>query len=243
MLIITATNILTIITIKTAMNSSSSATLRLWQLISPALPIGAFAYSQGLEYAVEESWVNNEETAAQWITGLINNSLSALDVPILSRLNNAWMTNDMEKVIYWNNYLQASRESRELLMEDRQIGSALKQLLCDLELKQAKQWPESEQPSFATMFALAASHWRVSLNETCQGFLWSWSENQVAAAIKLIPLGQTAGQRILSRIIDEIPQAVERGLRLTDDEIGMAAHGLGIASALHETQYTRLFRS
>ena len=243
MLIITATNILTIITIKTAMNSSSSATLRLWQLISPALPIGAFAYSQGLEYAVEESWVNNEETAAQWITGLINNSLSALDVPILSRLNNAWMTNDMEKVIYWNNYLQASRESRELLMEDRQIGSALKQLLCDLELEQAKQWPKSGQPSFATMFALAASHWQVSLNETCQGFLWSWSENQVAAAIKLIPLGQTAGQRILSRIIDEIPQAVERGLRLTDEEIGMTAHGLGIASALHETQYTRLFRS
>jgi urease accessory protein len=225
------------------MNSSPSATLRLWQLISPALPIGAFAYSQGLEYAAEEGWVNNEETAAQWITGLINHSLSALDVPILSRLYNAWLANDMEKVVYWNNYLQASRESKELLIEDRQIGSALKQLLCDLELEQAKQWPESEQPCFATMFALAASHWQVSLDETCQGFLWSWSENQVAAAIKLIPLGQTAGQRILSRIVHEIPQAVEHGLRLTDDDIGMAAHGLGIASALHETQYTRLFRS
>jgi urease accessory protein len=225
------------------MNSSHSASLRLWQLISPTLPIGAFAYSQGLEYAVEEGWISDEEAAAQWIIGLVNHSLSALDIPILSRLYNAWLANDMEKVVYWNNYLQASRESRELLIEDRQIGSALKQLLCDLELEQAKQWPESEQPSFATMFALAASHWRVSLNETCQGFLWSWSENQVAAAIKLIPLGQTAGQRILSRIVDEIPQAVERGMRLSDDEIGIAAHGLGIASALHETQYTRLFRS
>jgi len=192
---------------------------------------------------VEEGWVSDEETAAQWIIGLINYSLSALDIPVLSRLYNAWLANDMEKVVYWNNYLQASRESKELLIEDRQIGSALKQLLCDLEFEQAKQWPESEQPSFATMFALAASHWRVSLNETCQGFLWSWSENQVAAAIKLIPLGQTAGQRILSRIVDEIPQAVERGLRLSNDEIGIAAHGLGIASALHETQYTRLFRS
>ncbi len=225
------------------MNSSHSASLRLWQLISPTLPIGAFAYSQGLEYTVEEGWVSDEETAAQWIIGLINYSLSALDIPVLSRLYNAWLANDMEKVVYWNNYLQASRESKELLIEDRQIGSALKQLLCDLEFVQAKQWPESEQPSFATMFALAASHWRVSLNETCQGFLWSWSENQVAAAIKLIPLGQTAGQRILSRIVDEIPQAVERGLRLSNDEIGIAAHGLGIASALHETQYTRLFRS
>jgi len=225
------------------MNSAHSSSLRLWQLISPALPIGAFAYSQGLEYAVEDGWVNNEENASQWIIGLINHSLSSLDVPVLARLYKAWQANDMERVIYWNHYLQASRESNELLTEDRQIGSALKKLLGDLEMHQVKNWPETDQPSFATMFALAASHWMVTLNEACQGFLWSWSENQVAAAIKLVPLGQTAGQRILSKVVDEIPPAVERGLTLTDEQIGMAAHGLGIASALHETQYTRLFRS
>lgn len=225
------------------MKSSPASSLRLWQLISPALPIGAFAYSQGLEYAVEESWVNDETTAAEWIIGLINHSLTSLDVPVLARLYTAWQANNMEDVIYWNNYLQVSRESNELLTEDRQIGGALQQLLRNLEIHQVNNWPEAEQPSFTTMFALAASHWRVTLNETCQGFLWSWSENQVAAAIKLIPLGQTAGQRILSNIVEEIPSAVERGLELTDDDIGMAAHGLGIASALHETQYTRLFRS
>lgn len=225
------------------MNSSTASSLRLWQLISPALPIGAFAYSQGLEYAVEEGWVKDEASAAQWIIGLTDHSLSSLDVPILARLYKAWKTNNMESLIYWNQYLQASRESNELLTEDRQIGSALKQLLGDLKIHQVNDWPESEQPSFATMFALAASHWMVTLNETCQGFLWSWSENQIAAAIKLVPLGQTAGQRILSKVVGEIPKAVDRGLQLTDDEIGMAAHGLGIASALHETQYTRLFRS
>jgi len=225
------------------MNSSTVSSLRLWQLISPALPIGAFAYSQGLEYAVEDGWVNNEENASQWIFGLINHSLSSLDVPVLARLYKAWQANDMERIIYWNQYLQASRESNELLTEDRQIGSALKQLLKDLEIHQVKDWPETQQPSFTTMFALAASHWMVTLNEACQGFLWSWSENQVAAAIKLVPLGQTAGQRILSKVVDIIPPAVERGLELSDEEIGMAAHGLGIASALHETQYTRLFRS
>ncbi len=225
------------------MNTSATSSLRLWQLISPALPIGAFAYSQGLEYAVETGWVKDESSAAQWITGLVNHSLSALDIPILSRLYKSWQLNDMEKVIYWNHYLQASRESGELLTEDRQIGGALQKLLADMKIHQVKNWPESEQPSFATMFALAASHWMVTLNEACQGFLWSWSENQVAAAIKLVPLGQTAGQRILSKVVDEIPSAVERGLKLTDDQIGMAAHGLGIASALHETQYTRLFRS
>jgi urease accessory protein len=225
------------------MNGTSTAMLRLWQLISPALPVGAFAYSQGLEYAVEEGWVTNEDSAAQWINGLINHSLSALDIPILARLCKGWSTGDMEKLIYWNQYLQASRESRELLAEDRQIGNALKQLLLDLQIPYAKLWPVTEDASFATMFALAASHWRIPASESCQGYLWSWSENQVAAAIKLIPLGQTAGQRILSKVIEELPGAVERGLKLSDDEIGMAAHGLGIASALHETQYTRLFRS
>jgi len=219
------------------------ASLRLWQLISPALPIGAFAYSQGLEYAVEQEWVNDEKSTQQWIIGLLNHTLSALDVPILARIYRSWQKEDINSVLYWNHYLQASRESNELLTEDRQIGSALKQLLKDLNIHQAKQWSEHSPPSFATMFALAASHWTVTLTEACQGFLWSWSENQVAAAIKLVPLGQTAGQRILSAIIEDIPRSVERGLALSDDEIGATAQGLGIASALHETQYTRLFRS
>jgi urease accessory protein len=222
---------------------SNTASLRLWQLISPALPVGAFAYSQGLEYAVEREWIKDEKSTQQWITGLLNHSLSSLDVPILARIHKAWQTRDLTTVEYWNQYLQASRESNELLTEDRQIGTALKQLLLSLEVHSVKDWPESHPPSFVTLFALAAAHWKIPLGEACQGFLWSWCENQVSAAIKLVPLGQTAGQRILSAVIDEIPLAVERGLKLSDDDIGATAHGLGIASALHETQYTRLFRS
>lgn len=223
--------------------TTNIASLRLWQLISPALPVGAFAYSQGLEYAIDQQWVEDEKSTQQWISGLLKYSLSSLEVPVLARAYKAWQKNDLNSVIHWNHFLQASRESNELLMEDRHIGSALQQLLRDLSIRQANQWPEDTQPSFAIMFALAAAHWSVTLNEACQGFLWSWCENQVAAAIKLVPLGQTAGQRILSGLIDDIPVAVENGLQLSDDEIGAAAQGLGIASALHETQYTRLFRS
>ncbi|MGD8566604.1 MAG: urease accessory protein UreF [Gammaproteobacteria bacterium] len=225
------------------MANTTTSSLRLWQLISPALPIGAFAYSQGLEYAVEQDWVNDEATARQWITGLINHSLSSLDVPVLARLYKAWQANDLDAVSYWNRYLQASREASELLTEDRQIGAALKQLLTDLDFHQVRYWPATEPSGFAAMFALAATHWGVKLSDACQGFLWAWSENQVAAAIKLVPLGQTAGQRILSAVIDEIPPAVLQGLKIEDDDIGITAHGLGIASALHETQYSRLFRS
>ena len=219
------------------------ASLRLWQLISPALPVGAFAYSQGLEYAIDQQWVTDEKDTLNWIRGLLNHSMASLDVPLLARIYNAWQKEDIDTAVYWNQHLQASRESSELLMEDRQIGGALQQLLGDLEVKPVKLWPEDIQPGFAAMFALAAAHWNVTVNETCQGFLWAWCENQVAAAIKLVPLGQTAGQRILSALIEDIPNAVKHGLSLPDDEIGAAAQGLGIASALHETQYTRLFRS
>ena len=225
------------------MTATSSSSLRLWQLISPALPVGAFAYSQGLEYAVEQQWVHDEPSTRNWIIGLVHSTLASLDVPILARLYKAWQNDDMRRIIFWNHYLQASRESNELLAEDRQIGLALKRLLADLEINQVKHWPEEEHTCYVTMFALAASHWRVTVNEACQGFLWSWCENQVAAAIKLIPLGQTAGQRILSHLVDEIPHAVERGLTIDDDNIGMSVQGLGISSALHETQYSRLFRS
>jgi len=225
------------------MSMSTTASLRLWQLISPALPVGAYAYSQGLEYAIEIQWVTDEKSAGEWITGQVNHSLASLEVPLLARLYKAWQTNNMERVIYWNHYLQASRESNELLNEDRQLGSALLRLLKELDMPQIKQWPVDETPSFATLFALAAAHWMVTVKEACQGLLWTWSENQVAAAIKLVPLGQTAGQRILSNIIEEIPGAVNHGLSLTDDNIGMACQGVAIASALHETQYSRLFRS
>lgn len=221
----------------------NTAGLRLWQLISPALPVGAYAYSQGLEYAINENWVHDENSTHDWLAGLIQHTLISLDIPILARQYKAWQKNDINTVKFWNEYIQASREARELLAEDRQLGSALLKLIRDLKIPKAQHWPEDIAPSYSTMFSLAASHWMVTAKEACQGYLWSWSENQVAAAIKLVPLGQTAGQRILSKLIEVIPEAVDKGLRLKDEDIGMTAPGLGIASALHETQYTRLFRS
>ncbi len=221
---------------------NSAALLRLMQLASPALPVGAYAYSQGLEHAVAERWVSDEQSAAAWIIGLLANALANLDAPVLVRLHAAWQANDVEAVRYWNRYLQASRESAELLAEDRHLGGALARLLGDLDVGEAIEWKRSA-PSFATMFALAAARWAIACSDTVSGFLWSWSENQVAAAIKLVPLGQTAGQRILSRAVTAIPPVVEHAISLADDDIGFLAPALAIGSARHETQYSRLFRS
>ena len=222
---------------------SNIASLRLWQLISPALPIGAYAYSQGLEYATESGWVKDEASAQQWICGVLSNNLCHLDVPVLAKLHEAWQQQAHDTIEQWNMFLLAARESVELKKEDTHLGDSLRQLLVDLNQPATAVWPTGKASSFANMFALAAAHWRIPLQDAAMGYLWAWTENQVAAAIKLIPLGQVAGQRILSHALELIPALTEKSLSLPEDEIGALAPGLAIASALHETQYTRLFRS
>lgn len=225
------------------MHNSFIARARLWQLISPALPVGAYAYSAGLEYAVETGWVNTEEKANNWIVGQLENNLSTLDVPVLARLYKAWQEQTTEMIKYWSRFLLASRESSELLAEDRHLGNALAQLLPELGIEEAMLWRGDQLASFAALFSLGAARWGISLEETAQGYLWAWSENQVAAAIKLVPLGQTAGQRILSNVINVLPAVVNRGLLLEDEDIGAVSPGVAMACAKHETQYSRLFRS
>ena len=215
--------------------------LRLWQLISPTLPIGSFAYSQGLEYAVESGWVDSEAKTAEWIKGQIRKTLSTLDIPIMHRLYNAWQSKDKDKVLYWNQWLLAARESKELYDEDVQLGQSLNRVLKGLDIKLP--FDDDIEWTYAAMFSYASVKWEIPFTDSATGLLWAWSENQVAAAVKLVPLGQTSGQNILAEVLEEIPAAIEATKNFSDDEIGVLAPGLGIASALHETQYSRLFRS
>jgi len=217
--------------------------LRLWQLISPALPVGAYAYSQGMEYALHAEWIADEQDVKQWIQGQVQHSLCHLDIPVLKRLYQGWVESDKSALKQWSQFLIASRESSELVAEDRQLGRALAILLSDLGVKQAEDYRQSDIACFATLLSLAAVEWKISLEEIASAYLWTWLENQVSAAIKLVPLGQTAGQRILLSVAEKIPAAVDVGLQLEDEDIGMFAPAVSIASALHETQYSRLFRS
>lgn len=220
-----------------------TALLRLMRLTSPALPVGAYAYSQGLEWAVEQGWVRDEASAGGWMQGVLSHTLCQLDIPVLARLYAAWQRQDEQALEYWSAFLAASRESAELQCEDRQLGMALARLLGESGMAEAEKWTMHPRASFANLFALATLRWEIALPEACLGYLWAWSENQAAAAMKLVPLGQNAGQRLLVRVITIIPGVVQGGLRVEDDGIGAFAPGLALASARHETQYTRLFRS
>ena len=217
--------------------------LKLMRLTSPSLPIGGYSYSQGLEFAISSGWVQNASTASDWIQGLLKNSLINLDLPVLKKLYEAWQESGTDRVRYWNNFLSANRDAFELQEEDRQLGKALARLLVDLDLDEAKPFLNPPYCAFLTSYALAAVRWNISLNDAAHGFLWMWAENKVLCAMKLIPLGQTDGQKILSAVIETISHVIMRGLDLPDDDIGYTTPAQGIASALHETQYTRLFRS
>ena len=220
----------------------NQALVKLMHLVSPALPVGAYAYSQGQEYAVDSGWLKKPEDVKEWMKGVLIHSMGRLDIPMLIRFYQAWEENDLTKVEYWNNYLRASRETHELLLEDDQLGSALNRLLASLEFDEVK-LKSCEKPTFASMFSLAGVEWHIPQEELLHGFVWSWLENQVAAATKIVPLGQTQAQKMLVELSEYIEAAIEQAKHIQDDEMGAGLPALAIASSLHERQYSRLFRS
>ena len=216
---------------------------RLWQLISPTLPVGAYSYSTGLEYAVDAGWLTDAAGVRNWIEAQLRETHAQVDLPALIRLYAAWSAQDPEAVERWNGWLRASRETAELRAEDLGQGRALARLLTDLGLAAAAPWANRDDACWATLFALAAHSWCIPLREALEGYLWSWCENQVAAAVKLVPMGQTEGQRLLWQLAETIAEAVDRAVVLDDDGMGGGLPGVVMASMLHETQYSRLFRS
>jgi urease accessory protein len=217
--------------------------VRLMQLVSPSLPIGAFTYSQGLEWVVESGRVNSPEAVYHWMSGIIRDALTYLDLPLLRRLYQAFQQDNEKDVVYWSEYLLASRETSELRQEENNRGRALSTLLVDLEVDRALHYQQALRLTQLSGFALAAVSWQIPLQQAALGYGWGLVENQVAAAIKLVPLGQTAGQKLQMQLSELLPAAVETGLSIGDAEIGASAPAMAMASSMHETQYTRLFRS
>jgi urease accessory protein len=220
---------------------NSLATLRLLQLCSSNLPVGGYSFSQGLEYALEDGWLKTTKDIAEWVEVIINESLAQQDLPLLLRLKQAYANDDKPAFETWRDFLLASRESAEMFQAEVVMGQAMYRLLDSLEIQ--TQGYRGEQLSYIAGFSIAAQHWGLSDSEALQGYLWTWLENQVAAAIKLLPMGQTDGQKILLQQSEMIPRAVSRALAIKDDDIGANLPGLAMASAWHETQYSRMFRS
>ena len=219
---------------------------RLLQLASPTLPVGAYSYSGGLEYAIEDGVITDAHSAEAWIHDVLDFSVGSFEAPLLWRMYCALAEGDYGAFARWNTLFRSGRETAELRTETLQMGHALVTLLSDLPYCNADDVAKLRSigaVTFPAAYAFAAHHMQIDRHAALVGYLWSWLENQVMAALKAVPLGQSAGQRMLAGIGAKLPEVAQRAIELDDGELTNFAPGLALASSRHETQYSRLFRS
>lgn len=222
--------------------------LRLLRLASPALPTGAFAYSQGLEWAVEAGLVRDAATAADWLAGLLRESMAGLDLPALARMHAAWTAGDADAALRESRELLAWRDNDEARREDRQVGASLARILADdaadaLAANARRLLAAEAAMTYACAFALAGAGWGCGRRDTLLAFGWTVAEGQTMAAVKLVPLGQTAGQRILAATTATVAAAVETALTRIAEPPCSNTPGRALAQLRHAGQRVRLFRS
>ena len=222
-------------TTRTATTITDAALLRLIWLASPALPVGGFSYSEGLEAAVDRGLVTDEASAAGWLTDQLHMAVARADLAVVAQAVTA--LREQRPVQHLDDWVRHTRETSELRLQAEQMGRSLGEWGKSLgeAADSIHTWPVA--------FAAAACAMPATVREIALAFAFGWAENMAQAAIKAVPLGQGAGQRILQRLAGEIPAAVDHALALGDGERQSFAPMLAILSAQHETQYSRLFRS
>lgn len=232
-------------TMRTEAALPPASLLQLIWLASPALPVGGFSYSEGLESAVDRSLVSTEKDASEWLVDQLHLTLARADLAVLAQAVTAWRCDDTPRLRELNDWVLQTRETHELRLQTVQMGRSLLEWLRNHEgIAHAQlQACAALEPSYPIAFALAAATTLAGVRDCVLAYAFGWAENMMQSAIKSVPLGQSAGQRILARLAAEIPAAVEHACALPDAERQAFSPMLAILSSQHETQYSRLFRS
>lgn len=228
------------------MNLQATALLRLLQLASPSLPVGAYSYSQGLETSIEDGVVYDELSAQRWITEMLQQVIEKFEAPVLWRLLQTFAIRDYPKADYWSNVFIASRDTSEFRAETIQMGYSLSKLITDLKIcdKNLQEFINQQTDiPLLTAFAAAAIAFNIEPYAALLGYIFSWCENQVLVCVKSVPLGQVSGQSLLLSLQSKMESVAQQAKALADDEICNWAPGLALLSMQHEIQYSRLYRS
>ena len=220
--------------------------LQLLWLASPALPVGGFSYSEGLESAIDVGAVHDEPSTQAWLIDQLHLGLGRSELPLLAQAAGAWAAHDAARIAELNAWALATRETSELRRQAEQMGRSMHEWL----RQRAPDDPRiatlaalAPAPAWPIAFALAAAQSGAPARDALLAFGFGWAENLVQAALKSVPLGQSAGQRVLGALAAALPAVVEAALALPDDERQAFTPMLAIHSSRHETQYSRLFRS
>lgn len=222
------------------------ALLQLLWLASPALPVGAYSYSEGLEAAIDAGQVDDEDAVRRWLVDQLWLVQSRSELPLLAAAIEAWRSDAPQRIVALNDWALATRESAELRLQTEQMGRSLADWLRQRDAddpRHATLAALRPAPAWPVVLALAAARSGADTRSALLALAFGWAENQVQAALKAVPLGQNAGQRVLAALVAEIPAAVAQALTIGDDERQAFSPGLAILSSRHEAQYSRLFRS
>ena len=243
------------------MSPSPASLLQLMWLASPALPVGGFSYSEGLEAAVEAGAVTDEPGARAWMLDQLALSFARVDLPVAAAAWLAWahprggaVAVDLPRLVELNDWVHHTRETSELRQQTSQTGRSLLEWLRTREADDVRQGRSADPrlaqlaglpggPTWPVAFALAAERTGAPRREALLALGFGWCENQVQAALKAVPLGQSAGQRILAALANALPAFVDDAMAMPDSARQAFTPMLAIRSAQHETQYSRLFRS
>jgi urease accessory protein len=218
--------------------------LRLLQLTNSALPVGAYSYSEGIETLVELGKILDRPSLEHWLDRELRYGAIRLEAAVMLQALNSTRIGDLESLANWNHWLSAARETEELRQQSWQMGYSLLRLIEDMEPEVAPLVKACRYPgNYAIAFGLIAACWKIDPLEAILGYLHGWALNLINAGVKLIPLGQTAGQQLLLKLHPTIIQVGREILTLKADELNSCSWGLSLASMAHEVQYTRLFRS
>jgi urease accessory protein len=225
-----------------------AALLHLMWLASPALPVGGFSYSEGLEAAVDAGLVRDEAGALAWLAGQMALGPARADLPVLAHAHEAWTAHALARAGALNDFVVRTRETAELRLQSEQMGRSLVEWLRNQpgaahDGRLAHLAAMAPSPTWPVAFGLATARAGATAAQALHAFLFGWAENMVQAALKAVPLGQLAGQRILQALVARMPALVASALALPEDDWQAFAPLLAIASARHEAQYSRLFRS
>ena len=230
--------------IEVAAGLPAASLIQLIWLASPALPIGGFSYSEGLEAAVDRAGVTTEAAAANWLADQLHLTLSRSDLAIAAQAIEAWRNADHDRISALNAWVLQTRETSEMRLQTTQMGRSLVEWMRNHQMAQEQvEWLADNDPTYPIAFALAASQTQAPVRDCLMALAFGWAENMMQAALKAVPLGQSSGQRILARLAADIPAAVDQAMRVSDDDRQAYSPMLAILSAQHETQYSRLFRS
>lgn len=224
----------------------AGALLNLLQFASPALPIGAYSYSQGLEAALEGGLVSDAASARAWIVGHLHEVVAQWEAPVCWRLMQAFAARDLAAAGAWSEKFLAARDTAEFRAETVQMGFSLTKLLAELEIvdPETLAWLQAQREvPLPTAYACAVAALGIAPEPALLAMLFAWAENQVLVCVKSVPLGQVAGQRLLLSLRAELARAAQFARNVLDDDMGNWSPGLSLLSMQHEVQYSRLYRS